>query len=845
MTVSGVISDCGVGTQCAAGILGKPSTGGSIVKVGTGTLTLTGTNTYSGGTTINGGTLQIGNGGTSGSIIGNVTDNGTFAVDRSDTYTFAGAISGTGAFQQNGTGTTILTGANAYSGATTVSAGTLQAGAANAFSSSSAFTVAAGATLDIGEFSPTIGSLAGAGTVQDGDFTTHTLTVGADNTSTIFSGTLINGANVLALTKIGTGTFTITGTSTYSGGTTINGGLINFNTANNFGSGTITLDGGGLQWATGTGTDISPKLAPLGAGGGTFDTNGNNVTFASAIAGAGSLTKDGAGTLILDGNSTYSGGTTINGGTLEVDGSIADSSSVAVNSGGTLSGTGIVDPVLVATTIMSGGTLAPGNAANPTGTLMITGNLAFQSAALYLITVSGANASSASVTGTASLGGTVQAAFASPPTTKSYDILHSAGLGGTAFSVLTNTNMPAGFTDSLSYNTDDVFLNLNAALGAGTSLNQNQQAVANAINAFFNSGGTLPSTFGSLFNLTGANLANALSQIDGEDATGAQMGAFQLMSEFLDLIGEQGFGDGAANAGQVFDYAPLATKAPPSAPPFAQRWHAWGSGFGGGSFADGNATAGSSNLTTTTYGYAGGLDYRPDPDTLYGFALAGGGLNWGLANALGTGRSDAFQAGVYGRHFVGSAYTEGALAFANNWFATSRTVLGEQLQASFTGQSYAMRIEGGDRYGLGPHGAVGITPYAALQTQWFHTPAYNESGGALALAYNSKTANDTRTELGARFDHLTSVNATPLMLRARLAWAHDFVGTPALSAAFQSLPGSTFTVNGAPIPRDAALTSASAQWWLKRDLSFTAKFDGEFASVAQTYAGTGTLRYQW
>ena len=96
-----------------------------VTKTDLGTLILTGTNTYSGGTTISTGTLQLGNGGTSGSIVGNVTDNGVFAIDRSDIYTFAGMISGSGSFEQRGTGTTIFTGINTYTGATTVNAGTL------------------------------------------------------------------------------------------------------------------------------------------------------------------------------------------------------------------------------------------------------------------------------------------------------------------------------------------------------------------------------------------------------------------------------------------------------------------------------------------------------------------------------------------------------------------------------------------------------------------------------------------------------------------------------------------------------------------------------------------------
>jgi uncharacterized protein with beta-barrel porin domain len=81
------------------------------------------------------------------------------------------------------------------------------------------------------------------------------------------------------------------------------------------------------------------------------------------------------------------------------------------------------------------------------------------------------------------------------------------------------------------------------------------------------------------------------------------------------------------------------------------------------------------------------------------------------------------------------------------------------------------------------------------------------------------------------------------VLRARLAWAHDWVSNPSLNAVFQALPGGGFIVNGAPIPEDSALVTASGQLFLTPNWSVMAKFDGEFASGSQTYAGTGTLRY--
>jgi uncharacterized protein with beta-barrel porin domain len=124
-----------------------------------------------------------------------------------------------------------------------------------------------------------------------------------------------------------------------------------------------------------------------------------------------------------------------------------------------------------------------------------------------------------------------------------------------------------------------------------------------------------------------------------------------------------------------------------------------------------------------------------------------------------------------------------------------------------------------------------------VQVQDFHTPSYSESdptGSGFALAYNAMNATDVRTELGSRFDAPTLVAGMPLILRGRLAWAHDFVSNPALGAVFQALPGSSFTVNGAPIPHDSALTSAGAELFLTPRWTLLAKFDGEFANGSQT-----------
>jgi len=465
----------------------------------------------------------------------------------------------------------------------------------------------------------------------------------------------------------------------------------------------------------------------------------------------GALTKVGTGTLTVTGINTYTGASTINGGTLEVDGSIASSSGVTVNSGGTLSGTGIAGP----TTIMSGGTLAPGNPANPTGTLNISGNLAFQSGALYVVQVTPIAASSTSVSGTATLtGGTVNAQFAAGSyMSRQYIIVSAAGgLGGTTFANLTNTHLPAGFSDSLSYNGNKVYLNLTAVLGGGSdpsSLSGPHQNVATSLNNFFNGGGTLPANFVNVFGLTGGALTTALRQLNGEVATGAERSSFQLTNEFLSLmldpfvngrgyVGGAGFGGpssampGCASGEQtsvsadaaIFRLSPPAAKDCGLRGVYEPRWSAWGSAFGGSTSANGNTAAGSNNITANTFGFAGGMDYRVTPNTLFGFALAGAGTNWGLSNSLGTGRGDAFEVGTYGINWFGPAYVAGALSFTNNWFTTNRSALGDQLNANLSGQTSSARAEGGYRFAVLP--TLGVTPYGAVQFQFLHASLQRE-----------------------------------------------------------------------------------------------------------------------
>ena len=386
-----------------------------------------------------------------------------------------------------------------------------------------------------------------------------------------------------------------------------------------------------------------------------------------------------------------------------------------MNSGGTLAGTGTVGDV----TVHAGGILAP-----PTGvpgSLAVSGSLAFASGAIYLVNVTSANASAANVSGVATLtGGSVRTAFsAGTQMGTSYTILTSAGLVGT-FSGLSG-NVPAGFIETLSYVGNTVMLNVTTTLGGtGTPGNGgqgggNQQNVTDTLVNYFNNGGMLPPAIVAMFGLTGNNLSVASSQLSGEAATGAQSSAFQLMGAVLGLMTDP-FVEGRGGGGNAIGFAAedatlppeIATayaavfKAPPrQALPFEQRWNVWGSAFGGADGTDGNPVVGSHDLTASAGGFAAGADYRVTPFTTVGFALAGAGTGWSLAQGLGTGRSDALMAGIYGRTTSGPAYVAASLAFAIHWMSTDRiSFASDQLTAKFNAQSYGGRIEAGYRFRL-------------------------------------------------------------------------------------------------------------------------------------------------
>jgi len=293
----------------------------------------------------------------------------------------------------------------------------------------------------------------------------------------------------------------------------------------------------------------------------------------------------------------------------------------------------------------------------------------------------------------------------------------------------------------------------------------------------------------------------------------------------------------------------MPAKAPVAVPYVEPPWNVWGSAYGGRNRTDGDAAVGSNDLRATAAGFAAGADYRVSPGSVIGAAVAIGENRWNVSG-FGTGNADVAQFGGYFSSRWNSLYLSGAAAVASHRALTERTlnIAGiDRLTAGFNATSFGGRLESGYRFG---NAAFGATPYAEVQVTGIRTPSYTEVAPAglnqFALGYQAQSTTDTRTELGAWADTRHQFgNGALVTLRGRAAWVHDYNPGSRVNAAFQTLPGTSFVVDGAAAPRDAALTSAVAELRMTNGWTLIGKFDGEFSDRSHTLAGTGTLRYAW
>ncbi|MEV8520194.1 autotransporter-associated beta strand repeat-containing protein [Dyella marensis] len=323
----GALSEIRVGDGSAASAgwvatVDNTLTGLGFNKTGAGTLILGGANTYTQGTMLSAGTLSVSadtnlgaasagldfEGGilqvtgtsfqsTPRAITFGATGGGFDIADAANVFTVSQPLSGTGSLTKLGAGTLVLSGANSYSGGTTISAGTLQGDASS----------------------------------LQGNITDNALLVFNQGTDGSFAG-VVSGTG--ALTKLGAGTLTLSGANSYSGGTTIS-------------AGTLQGDASSLQ-----GSIVDNAALVI--------NQGSDATFNGSISGSGTLLKSGAGTLTLDTANPLTGATTVAAGTLIVgDNSHPGATlggAVTVNGGATLGGIGTIGALDLSGTVVPGNT---------------------------------------------------------------------------------------------------------------------------------------------------------------------------------------------------------------------------------------------------------------------------------------------------------------------------------------------------------------------------------------------------------------------------------------------------------------------------------------------------------
>ncbi|MCK8785731.1 autotransporter domain-containing protein [Roseomonas sp. NAR14] len=553
------------------------------------------------------------------------------------------------------------------------------------------------------------------------------------------------------------------------------------------------------------------------------------------IGGAGGLTLNGTGRLILTGNDTYAGPTTVNGGTLEVDGAITSASTV--NAGGTLAGAGTVGAV----TVNRGGTLAPG-ASTALGTLTVNGNLTMAAGSTYAVRATPTGSDAARVNGSATLqGGTVavNAGAGLYRASTRYGILTATGGVNGRFDGVTS-NL-AFLSPTLAYDTGTVTLTLNRndLAFAAVAATGNQRAVASAldrvapgINSVAGSG-----IVNGVSGLSAPQARTAFTGMAGDGLSGSRTAGLLAGELAMDAVSNHMIGQRAGAA------APGATRVGP--------WQVWTTIFGRSGTTSGDAALGSATLQAGVWGGLLGLDYRPNDRLTLGVVAGGSDGSFTAKSRATTGNLSGYHLGLHGEYRLGATYAFVGVQHSGFSNDTTRYAGGfgglavDRLTASYDAQELRGRLEIGHDFAAG---AVRLTPYYAIDLAELRTDGFRERSGAgegtLALRTRDASTHSAPQSLGLRV--ATALPVGPgwvLAPQAGVSWVHEYADRRNLSPALVALPGSDFVAAGTRPARDAARFTLGAGLTVRPGLTFFVDGIAQFSDVTRDWGGRGGLRY--
>jgi len=857
---------------------------GRLIKEGDATLTLRGANDYSGGTLIRAGTLRGDTTSLQGAIA--VDSGGVVAFDQDTDGTYAGAIIGQGAVQKTGTGEVELTGGNTYAGGTTISAGSLRGDAISlqgnidvasgaevifehnvddAYSGnltgagkftkegtgtltlSGANTISGQSTLDMGALQGSFSSI--PRNLSSSTLETTLVTFEHDDDGT-YAGSISGGADV---TKIGTGTLTLSGNNTYEGVTTVSAG---------------TLRAGPQNLPNETTSSIVNNAALV------FNSSGAG-TYYGAISGIGSLEKVGSGALSLSGDHTYIGTTSITAGRLNVDGSLGVLSAVDVGASAVLGGGGRIDgPVTVS------GTLAPGNSIGE----LTVGSVEFASTSVFAVEVDepSGTADHLAVMGKADLGG---AFLQVDPGPGSY-------VAGVDVTILTADSV---VNDFAKINEDFAFLDIKHVIENGTSVKltikwnrsvledhaqtPNQSTIADALgeargNPNENYSDDIETVFQSLQVLTENQVPNALDAMTGETLTQfatSRLATAQRFGRSLDArireyqwdtkgaIITAGAGEAShlsadsvgAGSSPILGVAMLGV-GPMGAPrigttaikdPLLRTWFA-----GSGIYGDVDGNSNESAFDYTIWGGSLGADVQLAEHWVLG--LAGGYANTDIdfSSRPGEGELDTYQGAFYAGYVDPRFHLGVSGRYAYNDMDGKREIaygLNRTAKADLDGNDFGARFESG--LNLVNIGGFILQPTAAVDYTRLDQDGYTENGaGSLNLAIEDDDLDSLVLGVGMRVHGTWKVDGNlSIVPELRGRWLHEFLDTDRLIEARLVSGGSAFQIQGVELPRDSGSIGVAWNVITESAWSIIGSYDAILNEDLVQHVGSITLSFEF
>ncbi|MGU3493872.1 autotransporter-associated beta strand repeat-containing protein [Xanthobacteraceae bacterium A53D] len=761
-----------------------------------GTLILIGNNSYAGGTTVSAGTLQIGNGGTSGAIIGNVLNNGVLAFNRSDSASFSGAISGTGGLVKLGSGTLNLTGASSYTGGTSIRAGTLQISSASGLGTGG---LALSGTAAL-QASTTFATANAVSLTAVGGAGGGTFDVDAGRTLTL-SGTISGSGGLL---KDGDGLLILTGASSYAGLTTIS-------------AGTLQIGNGGT---------IGSIAGDIVNNASLVFNRSDTYTFSGAITGSGSVAFTGGGTVLF--SSPYTGPIAVNGSTVQLQPGSVTASPFTINNGGKLGGTATIGGL----TVNSGGTVAPGYSP---GTLTVSGPVTFNSGSVYAVDVTPGGAHDLiTATGAVTLSsGATVSVLAAPgryDPTSSYAIITTTDtVTGTFGSV---TSDYAFLTPVLTYDAKNVFLTLtyNGARFVDFATTSNEVQVAVAAQTL----GAGNAIFDALFLLSDAAVAPSLDQLTGEVYASAST-VIQRQSLYLrEAVGtrlrQSATGTDALSA--------TARSAGPATARLSQELTPtmWMQGHGGWGNSFGNRNA--ATISNSIGGFFGGLDVNVTDAIRVGIVGGFSQSTFDVNARKSSGSMDNYDLALYAGGQFGALALRGGLAYAWHDMSVTRSVNFPGYSGS-NSASYMLgtaQVFGEVGYGL-TVGAYAFEPFAGLAYVNVSGGSFTEGGSiGSALKVDGASQNTLYSTLGLRAATSVAIGEHTLSPSLTVGWQHAFGDTMPTTNMLFAGGATPFQIQGVPIAENVALLGAGLAYQFSDAASLEVNYTGQIASQASQNA---------